>query len=261
MKLLSFDFTIIYKAEKENQEVDALSRRPQYDNFLALAILVYMDFLNLQEALLNDPYTKKIITSIRQDPTTHPEFSLSDNKLFYLNRLCYPGWLILTKIILANDEERCKGSCAKLLGYHTSSKTKHFKFVYGRDLPPLNLYVQDSKRRELSFEVGDVVLLRIQPFRQCSLSKRKFEKLPPWYFRPYIVTRRLGPVAYELSLPADSKAHHIFHVFLLRRVHSQAVSQPSTHLPITADWEQILVSDKILTHRWIPQSNNMELLV
>ncbi|GJX09956.1 retrotransposon gag domain, retroviral aspartyl protease [Tanacetum coccineum] len=90
MKLLPFDFTIICKAGKENQGVDGLSRRAQHDDFLALAIPVKMDFLNLQDALLNDPYTKNIITSIRQDPTTHPEFSLSDNKLFYHNRLVIP---------------------------------------------------------------------------------------------------------------------------------------------------------------------------
>ncbi|GJW26528.1 retrotransposon gag domain, retroviral aspartyl protease [Tanacetum coccineum] len=90
MKLLPFDFTIMCKAGKENQGVDGLSRRAQHDDFLSLAIPVKMDFLNLQDAFLNDPYTKNIITFIRQDPTTHPEFSLSDNKLFYQNRLVIP---------------------------------------------------------------------------------------------------------------------------------------------------------------------------
>nr|GEY06647.1 Ty3/gypsy retrotransposon protein [Tanacetum cinerariifolium] len=97
-------------------------------------------------------------------------------------------------------------------GYHTSSETTPFKYVYGRDPSPLNPYVQ-------------------------------------------------GLVAYELALPANSKSHPIFYVSLLRLALGQAVSQPPTPLPITADWEQILVSDKILTHRWIPRSNNLELMV
>ncbi|GJW26529.1 hypothetical protein Tco_0040340 [Tanacetum coccineum] len=95
----------------------------------------------------------------------------------------------------------------------------------------------DSKRRELSYEVGDVVLLRIQPFRQCSLSKWKFEKLSPWYFGPYTVTRQVGHVAYKLALPADSTIHPVFHVFLLRRAHGKSVSQPPAPLPKTVDWE------------------------
>ncbi|PWA74286.1 hypothetical protein CTI12_AA219250 [Artemisia annua] len=184
------------------------------------------------------------------------------------------------------------------MGYHTSSETTPFKSIYGHDPPPLTPYVQgetqnadleeqlvarddalqllrsnllkaqsrmkaqsDSKRRELSFEVGDAVLLRIQPFRQRSLSKRKFEKLSPRYFGPYTVTRRVVLVAYELALPADSKVHPISHVSLLHWAHGQSVSQPSAPLPITADWEQIIVPDKILTHHWIPRSNNLELLV
>ena len=182
--------------------------------------------------------------------------------------------------------------------YQTSSETTPFKSIYGRDLPTLNPYVQgetqnadlekqlvarddalqllrsnflkahsrmkgqtDSKQRELSFEVGDVVLLRIQLFCQRSISKWKFEKLSPRYFGPHIVTHRVSPVAYELALPADSKVHLIFHVYLLRGAHGQSLSQPPAPLPITAGWEQILAPDKVLTHRWIPQSNNLELLV
>nr|GEU80688.1 retrotransposon Gag domain, retroviral aspartyl protease [Tanacetum cinerariifolium] len=232
-------------AGKESQGAGALSKRPQHADFLALAMPVNMDFLNLQDALINDPYTKNTITSIIQDPTSHPEFSLSDNKLFYQNRLVISDDSFLRKKLLSECQDSLTGGHGSYLktlkrlsenlfwpkmknavkvfvqnclskffawveysfntGYHTSIKTTPFKSVYGRDPPPLNLYVQDYKRRELSFEVGDVVLLRIQPFRQRSLFKRKFEKLSPLYFGPYTVTRRVGLVAYELALPADSK--------------------------------------------------------
>nr|GEV31078.1 hypothetical protein [Tanacetum cinerariifolium] len=97
MKLFPFDFTIIYKSGKKNQRVDALSKRPQHADFMALVLSVNMDFLNLYEALLNDLYTQNIITSISQDPTTHPEFTLSDSKLFYHNCLVILDDLSLRK--------------------------------------------------------------------------------------------------------------------------------------------------------------------
>ncbi|KAL0307931.1 UNVERIFIED_CONTAM: Retrovirus-related Pol polyprotein from transposon opus [Sesamum calycinum] len=65
----------------------------------------------------------------------------------------------------------------------------------------------DRHRRDLSFAVGDWVLLRLQPYRQLSIRGRKFQKLAPRFFGPFCVLRRLGPVAYELSLPPESRIH------------------------------------------------------
>lgn len=79
----------------------------------------------------------------------------------------------------------------------------------------------DSHRREVNFQVGDYVLLRVQSYLQRSLAHRKCEKLSPRFFGPYKIIRCVGPVAYELELPASSKVHPIFHVSLLRPAHSQ----------------------------------------
>nr|GEW36497.1 retrotransposon Gag domain, retroviral aspartyl protease [Tanacetum cinerariifolium] len=105
-------------------------RRPQHDDFLALAIPVYMDFLNLQDALLIDLYTKNIITSIRQDPTTHPEFSLSDNKLFYQNRLVIPDDSSLRKKILSECHDSLTGGHG---GYLKTLKRLSENFFWPKD--------------------------------------------------------------------------------------------------------------------------------
>ena len=140
MKLLPFDFTIIYKAGKENHGADALSRRPQHADFLALAIPVNMDFLNLQEALLNDPYTKNIITSIRQDPTTQPEFSLSDNKLFYHNRLVIPDGSSLRKKLLSECHDSLTGGHG---GYLKTLKRLSENFFWPKMKSDVKVLVQN----------------------------------------------------------------------------------------------------------------------
>jgi hypothetical protein len=43
----------------------------------------------------------------------------------------------------------------------------------------------DKHRIERSFEVGDLVFLRLQPYRQSSLKNIGFEKLKPIFYGPY----------------------------------------------------------------------------
>jgi hypothetical protein len=59
----------------------------------------------------------------------------------------------------------------------------------------------DRHRTERSFEVGDLVFLRLQPYRQSSLKQKGAEKLKPRYYGPYRITQKVGQVAYELELP------------------------------------------------------------
>lgn len=141
-------------------------------------------------------------------------------------------------------------------GYHTSTGTTPFFVVYGREPMPLLPYVagetknheleqqlinrddmlkllrtnlfkaQDrmrnqanSKRRELSFEVGDYVAYE--------LSLR--------FFGPYHIKRVVGPVAYELDLPPAAKIHPIFHVSLLKQAYCSFSDDSVNPLPITKD--------------------------
>ena len=185
-------------------------------------------------------------------------------------------------------------------GFHTSTGTSPFKSVYGREPPTIQPYVQgetqiaeleeqlikrddmlkilkdnllraqsrmkaqaDSKRRELQFNVGDLVFLRIQPYRQRSLAKRRYEKLSPRFFGPYKIIRRVGSVAYELELPTSAKIHPIFHVSLLRPAYGQQTPFTPPPLPINSDGELTLSPSKILGHRWIKEGGvpTLELLV
>lgn len=53
----------------------------------------------------------------------------------------------------------------------------------------------DQKRLERMFEVGDMVFLRLQPYKQSSLKVSGAEKLKPHFYGPYRILRRVGEVA------------------------------------------------------------------
>ena len=72
-------------------------------------------------------------------------------------------------------------------------------------------------RRDLKFEVGDMVFLRISPWRGV-LRFGKRGKLSPRYIGPYKIVERIGGVAYRLKFPSDlDHIHDVLHVSMLRK--------------------------------------------
>src|ERR1700678_1498878 len=52
----------------------------------------------------------------------------------------------------------------------------------------------DKHRVDRTFEVGDLVYLRLQPYRQVSIKRIGAKKLQPRFFGPYRVNKRIGAV-------------------------------------------------------------------
>ena len=76
------------------------------------------------------------------------------------------------------------------------------------------------KRKDIEYEVGDKVFLKVSPWRKILRFGRK-RKLSPRFIGPYEILERVGPIAYRLALPLKlAKLHDVFHVFMLRRYHS-----------------------------------------
>lgn len=107
----------------------------------------------------------------------------------------------------------------------------------------------DKHRVECSFEIGDMVYLRLQPHRQSSLKKSGAEKLRPRFYSPYRVTNRIGEVAYELELPASSKIHNVFHVSCLKKALGQQVISSTDLPPLDEEGHLVLVPEEIIDVR------------
>jgi hypothetical protein len=75
----------------------------------------------------------------------------------------------------------------------------------------------DHRRRELSFEVGDFVYLKVSPMRGLHYFK-VWGKLTPRSIGPFKVLEKRGEVAYQLELPPQlSDMHDVFHVSQLKK--------------------------------------------
>jgi hypothetical protein len=86
----------------------------------------------------------------------------------------------------------------------------------------------DHRRRELSFEVGDFVFLKVSPMRGL----RRFKvrgKLIPRFIGPFKILEKRGEVAYQLELlPQLSDVHDVFHVSQLKK----CLRVPEEQLPM-----------------------------
>ena len=69
-----------------------------------------------------------------------------------------------------------------------------------------NFWKEFLRRSDREFQIGQWVLLKLQPYRQISTAARSSQKLAPRYYGPYRILEKVGPVAYKLQLPENSQS-------------------------------------------------------
>ncbi|KAL0539639.1 hypothetical protein IC582_023855 [Cucumis melo] len=75
----------------------------------------------------------------------------------------------------------------------------------------------DVRCKDLEFDVGDMVFLKVAPMKVVLRFEKK-GKLSPRFVEPFEILKRIGPVAYRLALPSSlSAVHDVFHVSMLRK--------------------------------------------
>jgi hypothetical protein len=86
----------------------------------------------------------------------------------------------------------------------------------------------DHRRRELSFEVGDFVYLKVSPMRGLHRFKVR-GKITQRFIRPFKILEKRGEVAYQLELPPQlSHVYDVFHVSQLKK----CLCVPEEQLPM-----------------------------
>ncbi|XP_070660578.1 uncharacterized protein [Malus domestica] len=131
-----------------------------------------------------------------------------------------------------------------------------------------NLKVAQDRQKSLAdrhatdrmYNVGDWVFLKLSPWKGVMWFGKK-GKLSPRYVGPYMITKRVGEIAYKLELPPELfKVHDVFHVSMLRHY----VADPSHVIPpqpleINLDliYDEELVTilewkDKVLRNKTVP---------
>ncbi|PKU84571.1 hypothetical protein MA16_Dca017958 [Dendrobium catenatum] len=161
--------------------------------------------------------------------------------------------------------------------FHSASQMTSFKVLYGRDPPHLvhfgssstpvssvEVYLEerdrvleelkrhllraqqimkkqaDGHRKDIQFEAGENVFLKLRPYRQKTVANRRNEKLAPRYFGPYEVMEKIGAVAYRLKLPPSATIHPVFHVSQLRKSIGDHITVPELPATLTEELEMIM---------------------
>jgi len=112
--------------------------------------------------------------------------------------------------------------------------------------------ITDEHRRDHNFNIGDWVLVKLRPYKQTTVKGSTHSKLAKRFFEPFQIIERLGPVAYKLALPEDSRIHPVFRCSLLKPfIGSLASTQATTLPPSAVDNQPVLVPLAILGHKTV----------
>ncbi|KAI3815635.1 hypothetical protein L1987_15312 [Smallanthus sonchifolius] len=86
----------------------------------------------------------------------------------------------------------------------------------------------DKRRKPLEFQVGDIVLLKVSPWKGVVRFGKK-GKLVPRFVGPFKILQRIGKVAYKLDLPEGlNNVHPTFYVSNLKK----CLAEENLHIPL-----------------------------
>ncbi|XP_073363438.1 uncharacterized protein [Aegilops tauschii subsp. strangulata] len=234
--LSGYNFTVEYKKGKENRVVDALSRVKYVVSALTASAVTptwqsrkWHSWLALAEWWYNTSFHTALQMTPFQALYGFPPPMVAESALPYT--ICEDS-----DNLLQNREVALEIIKQNLLKAQERMK-----------------YYADKKRKETEFSVGDMVYLKLQPYRHTSLSLHRHLKLHSKFYGPFRVLERIGNHAYKLLLPEGCMLHNTFHVSQLKK-HIGPTVVPSRHLSLVGPDGVIKVEpEAILERKLIPR--------
>jgi hypothetical protein len=126
----------------------------------------------------------------------------------------------------------------------------------------------DANRTERQLEIGDMVYIKMQPYRMAAFGIRQSIKLTSKFYGPFRVLPKVGKLAYHLQLPDGVKIHPVFHVSQLKKhLGKHVVPEPGLPLitpdgriktePLQVLETRSLPRNKVLVTQWLIQWANL----
>lgn len=126
----------------------------------------------------------------------------------------------------------------------------------------------DEHRREVTFSVGDRVLLATANLKLIGESKRA-RKFTERYIGPFRISKVINANAYELELPPSMKIHPTINISQLKEYHDGLAAFPSRPAPLTRPEPAAIANDgsaewdveRILDHRRFGRRKILQYLI
>ena len=103
--------------------------------------------------------------------------------------------------------------------------------------------------------------MKLRPYRQRSLARKKFEKLAPKYYGPYKIIEEIAAVAYRLMLPLEASIHNVFHISQLKLKLGKQQAVQHQQPMLTEEFELQLWPETVLGVRWNQELGGNEWLI
>ncbi|XP_058776444.1 uncharacterized protein LOC131650755 [Vicia villosa] len=169
------------------------------------------------------------------DQVENDDFKLDAQGVLRLcNRICIPDDVDSKRAIL-EEGHRILGP---EIDRETTEKVKLIREKIKTSQSRHKSY-HDNRRKDLEFQAGDHVFLRVTPVTAVGRAL-KSKKFTPCFIAPYQISKKVGNMAYRVALPPNlSNLHDVFHMSQLWKYISD--TSHAIHMDDVQVWDNLTV--------------------